>query len=355
MRTQELNQPFLEPAVISGRLRSVCSENGLSPNSTAKSNQNTSIGRWRAPDPTNQPVTVGTRNTGDGNVVIHTSGEMWDGTVLADLMALLSIATRERIRDLMSEAYKISRHRQDTSHHIPDGWQDAATAIDPRPASVPFEGSENAASPSAAVPAKRSADGARVDAKPSNHFVSTLREISKSDRNAEEARLLRREKRANKDTSAGPSRSGSVAPGTPGTVAPEPEARQMSKKELKKMQRQNELATAASVNTTTSHFLTQFGSKKRKQKKYDWMNSGGSGASTPRPSLGTASLSGPVAPPAPAQLTSQGAYSLGAYREDSSKGKGIQIRDWVHVLENDGREGRALQFAYDKLDTTKSG
>ena len=41
------------------------------------------------------------------------------------------------------------------------------------------------------------------------------------------------------------------------------------------------------------------------------------------------------------------------FKEDGEKGKKIQLRDWVVVLEQDGRDFRALQDAYDKLDTSQ--
>lgn len=39
----------------------------------------------------------------------------------------------------------------------------------------------------------------------------------------------------------------------------------------------------------------------------------------------------------------------GDWREDGVEGRGIQIRDWVHVLERDGREKVALQRALNRL------
>ena len=46
---------------------------------------------------------------------------------------------------------------------------------------------------------------------------------------------------------------------------------------------------------------------------------------------------------------------LGKFREDSERGKNIQLRDWIYVLEDIGFDGRALQMAYDKLDTSDFG
>ena len=49
-------------------------------------------------------------------------------------------------------------------------------------------------------------------------------------------------------------------------------------------------------------------------------------------------------------LTGEGRSKLGVWREDGPRGVGVQLRDWVVVLEADGREVIALQDAYNKLD-----
>lgn len=44
---------------------------------------------------------------------------------------------------------------------------------------------------------------------------------------------------------------------------------------------------------------------------------------------------------------------FGELREDKEAGAGIQLRDLVAVLENDGKEKRALQRAYGRLGVQK--
>ena len=156
-------------------------------------------------------------------------------------------------------------------------------------------------------------------------------------------------------------RQGSVAPGTPGLVAPDPE-KAPTKKELKKKQesKASEAATHAAANVTTAQFLgggssSMFG----KKKKYSWMSApaGGSGASTPVGRLTTSGLpavpGGPVQPPAPERLTTEAARRLGSWREDQPKASKVQLRDWVSVLEEDGRSKKALQKALIGLDTSE--
>ncbi len=55
----------------------------------------------------------------------------------------------------------------------------------------------------------------------------------------------------------------------------------------------------------------------------------------------------------PEKLTVEGVRRLGTWREDKEKGLGIQIRDWVSVLEEDGHEKKALQKVYMMLDSSE--
>lgn len=192
----------------------------------------------------------------------------------------------------------------------------------------------------------------------------TMRELAKQEREWEEARLRRRQKRKDgtiEITTAG-SRSGSVAPGTPGSVAPESD-KAMTKKEQKKNQalKVAEANSHANQNMTSSMFAGLGGKSglfgKSKRKTYDWMNvgRGGSGASTPTKTTGDGpkSMNGiPQATPNNLALTTEGRNRLGTWREDKEKGKNIQLRDWITVLERDGREAQPLQQAYLQLDSS---
>jgi hypothetical protein len=98
----------------------------------------------------------------------------------------------------------------------------------------------------------------------------------------------------------------------------------------------------------------------KKGKKYSWM-SGGAGAPShtnryikPSATGGSGSASGgtstPVkkeggTPTANGENDEAGMVKWGEFKED----KGIQMRDWVGVLERDGRERKALQKAWISL------
>jgi hypothetical protein len=192
-----------------------------------------------------------------------------------------------------------------------------------------------------------------------NEVVVALRTAALKERDLEEIRLKKRQSRASGD---GTPRQGSVIPGTPGSVAPESSEKAPTKKEQKKKleSKANEAASHAAANVTTAQFLGGGGGLFGKKKKYSWMTGGGggpgSGANTPG-RLNTQGLpttpGGPVQPAALERLTVDSARRLGTWREDKEKGTGIQIRDWITVLEEDGHEKKPLQKAYLFLDQSE--
>jgi hypothetical protein len=202
------------------------------------------------------------------------------------------------------------------------------------------------------------------EASPTNQVTDALINIGKKEREMEEARLRKRQKRLDqvtdkdkKEDGGNTSRSGSIAPGTPGSVAPEqPEAKAPTKKEGKKAAKLAE-ATSSTVNSTVNQFMG------RKGKKYSWMaggGGGGSGASTPRgPAAGVPGtpVAGGNSRATKGPLTQAPSHYLGQLREDSARGKNIQLRDWVTVLEQFGSRAdkKVLQFAYNKLDRSDWG
>lgn len=189
--------------------------------------------------------------------------------------------------------------------------------------------------------------------------MEAVRDGAKTDRDAEEARLQKRQKRLNPESAPAGSRAGSTAPGTPGAgAAPEADsvAKAPSKKEIKKGMAAARLAEASSTASTNQTLSTLMGGFGRKKKEYSWMKKSGSGANTPRASAGEASsaAAGDAAKaPEKTTLTSDPRYPrLGTWREDKEKGKNIQLRDWVTALELDGIEAKAIQEAYLKLDAS---
>lgn len=198
-------------------------------------------------------------------------------------------------------------------------------------------------------------------------ITRTLTELARRDRAAEEARRKLRAARAAKKAAqaaqAAATTPDSANPGTPtdGKILPAgmlgekaPEVK-MTKKEREKLAKQDvsdEVATR-NANTTASLQLAGMG------KSYSWMKGGGS--STPKPpgaaarallakagGAGGTAAAGSTAKSHPEGWTAKD-RQFGEWREDSVGGRGIQLRDWVGVLEMDGRERTTLGWAMMKM------
>ncbi|KAI0601777.1 hypothetical protein F4775DRAFT_539163 [Biscogniauxia sp. FL1348] len=375
-RSHEIAHHLLEPGMVHKRLYDISSKFGLALNLDLKPDgKSLYMGRFAQPADFPKPeIKVLMQKAPDGTVVQTLGSFIPKESFLVDQIALLSIATKEHIRELLSDANRIATTRQQTSHGIiPAEWADAAAYPSPKANGTHDEGqrtgAESAVSPRT-NPLKRSADELSnglptpvSESPPVNSMVEAMLGGGKNVQNAEEGRLRKRQKRADKasekdkDNAEGGSRTGSVAPGTPGSVAPESsEAKAPTKKEGKKAAaKAAEASSSTQVNTTLSLFA---GGKK---KKYSWMSAAaaGSGASSPRPQAG-----GPGTPGGAAgaggragrgPLTKGSVAHLGQFREDSAKGKNIQLRDWVVVLEERGFDQKTLQEAYNRIDKSDTG
>ncbi|KAG5953492.1 hypothetical protein E4U53_005383 [Claviceps sorghi] len=381
-RTQEINDPFLLVAILHRRAEKIAKENHISLNLDMKNAQ--SMGKMRLPEQFPTPAVTVKMQPGPDSIMVQTTGSyIPQDSFLVDQLALMSIATKQRLREMMGDANVVAVNRQKTSHgEIPEDWTAAGAPMNAEPLGEAAEidpstdVADGAPVTSESAPLKRSADDAALGnstkpakklAKITSSMTLTMRELARQEREWEEARLRRRQKRkeGTTDVGAAPSRSGSIAPGTPGSVAPDSD-KPMTKKEMKKHQtlKAAEANSHANQNITSSMFAGLGGKgnlfgKKKSGKTYDWLNAGrgGSGTSTPTKSTPGTGMKGPNgAPgtPSPAGLamTTEGRNRLGTWREDKEKGKNIQLRDWVVVLERDGREAKALQQAYVHLDAS---
>ncbi|TWU78613.1 hypothetical protein ED733_004903 [Metarhizium rileyi] len=381
-RTQEINDPFLLVAILHRKAEKIARDNHIGLNLDMKNNAQT-MGKMRLPEQFPSPKVTVKVEPGPNSTMVHTTGSyIPHDSYLVDQLALMSIATKQRLREMVEDADAVAVNRQKTSHgDIPEDWAAAAAPMYAEPLgaaqgepATAEEGEDSVAIPSDTAPLKRSADDAGLESGPkplkklpkiSSFMTLTMRELARQEREWEEARLRRRQKR--KDgvgDGTTPSRSGSVAPGTPGSVAPESE-KPMTKKEMKKNQalKAAEANSHANQNLTSSMFAGLGGKsnlfgKKKGAKTYDWMNvgRGGSGANTPTrmaPGAGKG-INGTAGSTLPAShaMTTEGRNRLGTWREDKEKGKNIQLRDWVVVLERDGRELKALQQAYVHMDSS---
>ncbi|OLN87328.1 hypothetical protein CCHL11_03599 [Colletotrichum chlorophyti] len=375
-RTMELNNAFLQVPVVFRRAEKFAKEQGLSLNLEIK-NSNQPMGRMRLPEEFPAPTVTVTSKKGPDSTMVTTSGT-WipQEAYLVDQLALLSLATKQRMRGLIEDSNRIARTRQKSSHgEIPEEWQVAAAPLKSVMETQGEDGTQQTVTEDGGSPRpsaqKRPLEEAS-SSQPSkiqkvattNNISHTVREVGKAEREWEERRLRKRNVRKDGPTDGGSttSRAGSVAPGTPGGSAPDSE-KAISKKEQKKLDavKKAEASSHANQNITSSMFVgmpktgSLFG-KKKGGKSYSWMTGGASGTSTPR--LGTPGKPGGAAtsgPPAPVNhaLTVEGRARLGNWREDKEKGKNIQLRDWIVALEGDAIELKALQIAYNKLDSSE--
>jgi len=368
-RTVEVTSHLLDPGLLHRKMAAIASRNNLGLNLDLRADGKTQyMGRLAAPDSFPKPtIKVSTVKATDGTIVTTHGSFIPKEAFLVDQIALLSIATREHLRGLLTDANKRSASRQQKTHGaIPAEWTPAAS---PGPAVTNGVASPASAAASGVSPTttskKRPADAMSnglptpvSDASPTvNPLIEAMRAMGKANRSAEEARFKKRQKRldqANKDkTGMDGSRAGSLAPG-----AEAGEIKAPTKKEAKKSAKLAE-ASSTTVNNTLSLFA---GGKKKK--KYSWMAGGGgapSGPGTPQPQVtgapgtpGGASIS---QKPANGTMTiAPNSRSLpGAWREDGPSGKNIQLRDWILVLEDRGLDIVALQKLYDKLDKSDLG
>ncbi|KAI1766457.1 hypothetical protein GGR53DRAFT_486142 [Hypoxylon sp. FL1150] len=367
-RSQEVTNSILNPGVTHKRMHDMAQKFGLSLNLDLKADGQRYMGRMAHPSDFPKPEIKVVYQRGPNGDMVQTMGSFIPtDSFLIDQIALLSISTKQRMRELLSDANRVATTRQKSSHGVvPNEWLDAAATpamTNGTQGDAPRTGAESAVSPRT-NPLKRPVDAISnglptpvSEVSPSNYLVDVLTSSGKVARNSEEGRLKKRMKReqqaADKDKEGadGSSRAGSVVPGTPGSTAPEAaEVKAPTKKESKKLAKLAE-ASSTTVNTTLSLFA---GGKK---KKYSWMTAGsgpGSGANTPRQAPGvpgTPSATGGASNKASrGPLTKPGVTHLGQFREDSDKGKNIQLRDWVTVLEHRGFEGKLLQDMYNLID-----
>lgn len=148
IRSNELKTPFLEVNVLHHKADKIAKEHGLTLNLDLKNVPQ--IGKLRHPQEFQQPrITVETKTGPDGALVITRGSWIPHDAYLADQMALLSIATKHRLRGMLEEANSVARIRQTTSHgEVPEEWADVAV-----PLKSAVESAQEGAEGSAAVPA----------------------------------------------------------------------------------------------------------------------------------------------------------------------------------------------------------
>jgi hypothetical protein len=307
-----------------------------------------------------------------------------------EIVTLLSLACRERLKTLLTRSMALAKARRRPQTHITGEWADYVEGVTPevRPGALDgasavspkgikretsyalsfaekllSQGRENIGSFSVANDStpqnNHSSLGSTLTANLQNEAAKALRALKHKEWEADQERQRKKAKREEKAGTAG---SGAATPGgetptpgTPGGETPGPGERKMSSKETRKHQatKQGEAESHRAANATANMMMGSFGGgfgSKKKKKTYSWMNAGGASPAAQAIGMGMgASRPGPTAIDTTAgQATSAPDMSsvnwtgqrIGVWREDGERGKGIQIRDWVSALESDGRVPR---------------
>lgn len=129
-RALEHSDPFLQLANLHARAEKCARQYNLDLNLDTKT-QPVQKSRNPADYPVAPKVSVTTREGPDGTMVSVYGSVLPPDSYLIDQLALLSIATKHRVRELLEDADQIAITRQQTSHGvIPSDWADSAVPLD---------------------------------------------------------------------------------------------------------------------------------------------------------------------------------------------------------------------------------
>lgn len=123
-RQRELDNPFLHIGAVHQKMEKTAKENGLNLNIDSKGSMGTMKLPGDFPSTTVRIQTV----AGPNGIIMTTSGKFvpYD-SLLVDQLALMSIATKHRLRGLIEGAAKLAKGRQTGSHGVvPEEWADVA-------------------------------------------------------------------------------------------------------------------------------------------------------------------------------------------------------------------------------------
>lgn len=312
------------------------------------------------------------KSDGGGSIQLEKAPSILQpGAPLEAVLCLLSLATRERIYGLTEDAYALARGRQIGSDGIvPDHLANLAV---PAESHNHQQAQVNGNTPTTS----RSQPSIHP---PTDTIAEALAKVTRAERRAEELRLKKRADRrkhreaaaANAMTStangealspangigAPPSANGGT-PALSGSVAPEPP--KLTKKERERLAKQDVSEEVQMKQANTALSMALGGGKK----KYSWLSGDKGGSSASSPGMGTSrsatpGVGGGTAKGSAAQASSDtlGTDGLppekfdrkyGVWREDGPNGKDVQMRDWVNVLDWDGKAKKTLTSAVIKL------
>ncbi|KAH7339201.1 transcription initiation factor TFIID component TAF4 [Pyrenochaeta sp. MPI-SDFR-AT-0127] len=357
---QPLTDPFLAANVLRHRIAKRAYEHGIQVNVDGLFD--------KIPDKTPRDITRTTQAGANGEQIVglEAASLLNQNAPFVEILSFLSLAAEDRIRAIVEDSFALSQGRQHTSHGIiPPQMLDLAVVEKDAeqklvaPVNIlrtPWEAPDSAVSPTT-IATKQLPNAARLPTPPTeapptpqrtfqsiNHVALALQQRVRDDEKWERERLRKRQKR----------QQGSSSIPADALIAPLPLPEPLTKKAqaAAKKQNQSDDVMFGKANETASMAL---GGKK---KKYSWMmggggGPGGSGASTPRQTTttGGSGTATPAAPQLDKGLIAR-KRTYGSTIEETDIGAKIQIRDLVHVLENDGKEKKTLTLILARLKNT---
>jgi hypothetical protein len=149
-RQRELDNPFLQVALVHSRVQKIARDNGLMLNTDSKG----MMGTMKLPENFQQREIRVQTAVAPGIALTSTNGNFLPAdSMLVDQLALLSIATKHRLRELVEDAVKLARGRRTGSHGVvPEEWADAAAPSNPDSSSLVAEGAPRSGWESAVSP-----------------------------------------------------------------------------------------------------------------------------------------------------------------------------------------------------------
>jgi len=272
---------------------------------------------------------------------------------------------------LLEDAYGMARGRQlGSDGMVPPEWAtlakgDGAKATTTEAVSVTQTSWDKPSSPITEDNSAKAAPQHTIAFPKQNSITSALTALSRQDRLAEEARLkLRNARKIKKESQAV---NASAAPGTPtegsgpidgaapsGPIGEKAPEMKMSKKQREALEKSARADMSEEIQTRSANATAtmQLGGGKQ----YAWMNKGAAATPAGRQVPGFRGTPKVVtaAKQAPGPTDEFGGVRdrrFGQWREDGVGGRGVQLRDWIGVLEMDGREKRTLGWAYARQGT----
>ncbi|GAB7359850.1 hypothetical protein MBLNU230_g7378t1 [Neophaeotheca triangularis] len=362
-----MRNPFLQGNILRGRLDRIAANHGVTVNTR---------GLYEKKQPQANGVQMVHEDGGQGVVAVQSDVIVEQGAPVEQVMALLSLATGERVRNLVDDGHMYARARRYGDRgRVPPDFADIATGEGPHindmvvPESI--TGTQWDKVPEHASINEDGTPEPMQTHRYQNAIAKTLNDLVKKDIAAEEARLAKRaarkkaaEAKQNGDTSMAdgastPADAGTPAAGSDATSSHTKITKKERERQAKEKAEQSSGAHAA-AHTNAAAVAAIMG---KKTKKYSWMNQGKEDKTANRfaktAAEAAAKESGgavrtktePSTPGAtggtPAPEAKHKPRVWGEWSELGPEGKGIQMRDWILALEKDGKDKKALSWAYD--------